>query len=108
MGFLNLLSSKKVPMMKEAPTTERMEVTFSATSKVWACDEVIGMATVGCAVPPYVHTEVQVTVARSKNSQRAAVGEGHVFCVQNALVVVTGEGLDLMLTQGSIALLHGD
>jgi hypothetical protein len=67
MGFLNLLSSKKVPMMKEAPTTDRVEVTFSATSNVWACDGVIGMATVGWIVPPYVHTEVQMTVTRSKN-----------------------------------------
>lgn len=84
MGFLNLLSSKKVPIMKEAPITERMEVTFSTISKVWACDGVIDMATVGCAVPPYVHTEVQVTCDEIKRViQRCCGGGSCLLCSES-------------------------
>lgn len=75
--------------MKEAPTTERIEVTFSVTSKVCAWDGVTegDMSTVECAVPLDVHTEFQVT--RSKSSQEVLWGEGYVFCVWNILVVGT-------------------
>ena len=46
------------------------------------------MATVGCAVPPYVHTEALGKRVSSRNDKRYdSVGEGHIFCAQHVLVV---------------------